>query len=180
MNPYYTHQPYLINILEKFNYDEKLTFLEFGSGEGSSPIFNKYAQNKNVTIKSFEHDIDWLNEMKTKYSLPNYIFNQVDWDNFDYSELKSNKYDLIFVDQGDWDARIKTIDELKDNSKYVILHDYCYYNGFRGSEIPPGDEKWALSIDENSFFYDKYSNDFEIMAENTLFPPTLILKNKKL
>ena len=44
-----------------------------------------------------------------------------------------------------------------NNSKYIILHDYCYYNGFRGYSIPESDKEWALSIDKNSFFYEKYS-----------------------
>jgi len=180
MNQYYTHQKYLIEVLNSLDYTKKVKILEFGSGEGSSSIFNEYAKKENVEIQCFEHDTSWMNEMKSKYSLKNYTFNQVDWENFDYTDLKKHKYELIFVDQGDWDARINTIDELRNNSKYIILHDYCYYNGFRGYSIPESDKEWALSIDKNSFFYEKYSNDFELISENSLFPPTLIMKNKNL
>jgi hypothetical protein len=180
MNPYYTHQQSLIDILNLFEYDTNvLNFLEFGSGEGSSPIFNEYAKkSENVNVQSFEHDLDWLNDMKSKYSLKNYTFKHVSWENFDYTQLKEHKYDLVFVDQGDWSARIRTIDELKYNSKYIILHDYCYYNGFRGSNIPDSDREWALSVEKNTFFHDKYADNFDIQTDTNLFPPTLILKNK--
>lgn len=181
MNPYYTHQQSLINTLNLFENSKKINILEFGAGEGSSSVFNEYAQkNSKIKIQAFEHDSSWLVDMKNKYSLSNYTFNHADWESFDYTEFKKSKYDLIFIDQGDWDARITTIDELRNNSKYIILHDYCYYNGFRGSQIPETDKEWALSVGENTFFHTKYSNDFELLTETELFPPTLIMKNKKL
>ena len=181
MNPYYTHQQFLINTLNLFNNSNKINILEFGVGEGSSSILNDYAQkNSKIKITSFEHDLNWLIDMKNKYSLSNYTFNHVDWESFDYRELKKYEYDIIFVDQGSWDARITTIDELKNNSKYIILHDYCYYNGFRGAEISERDKEWAFSVNQNTFFYNKYFNDFELLTQTELFPPTLIMKNRKL
>lgn len=181
MNPYYTHQQSLINTLNLFDNSKKINILEFGVGEGSSSILNDYAKkNSKIKIQSFEHDLNWLIDMKNKYSLSNYTFNHVDWNSFDYAELKKYEYDIIFIDQGSWEARITTIDELKNNSKYIILHDYCYYNGFRGAEISERDKEWAFSVKENTFFYNKYFNDFELLTQMELFPPTLIMKNKKL
>ena len=41
----------------------------------------------------------------------------------------SKKYDLVFVDQAPWSARIDTIDFLTDkNTSVFILHDYDQYN----------------------------------------------------
>lgn len=181
MNQFYTHQEYLRRTLDYLDFNNPIKCLEFGSGDGSSVIFNEYAKKyNNMTINCFEHDGKWLNTMKDKYSTQNYNFNLVDWSNFDYTELKKDSYDLIFVDQGDWDARITTIDELRDNVKYIILHDYCYYNGFRGFSIPESEKESALSVNEGTFFHKNYSDDFEIISEIDLFPPTLILKNKNL
>jgi len=177
MNPYYTHQETLNNILSSFDYSKPVHCLEFGTGDGSSSIFHKFLSiHPNLIVESFEHDESWLNNMSEKYKIQNYSFNTVDWENFDYEPLKTKKYDLIFVDQGDWDARIVTIDELKKHSKYIILHDYCYYNNFRGGMTPTSD------MDYNNFgkgsFFEKYNIDFDITSSTELFPPTLILKSK--
>jgi hypothetical protein len=154
--------------------------LEFGCGDGSSEIFSEYCiKYDNLNVISFEHDVNWLNSMKKKYESDRYNLNLVNWSDFDYSELKKDTYDLVFVDQGDWDSRITTIDELQDNVNVFILHDYCYYNGFRGFSIPESEKTWALSIDKGSFFYEKYNDKFELAYEIELFPPTLILKKRK-
>jgi len=177
MNPYYTHQETLNKILESFDYTKPVHCLEFGSGDGSSSIFNKFcAIHPNLTVDCFEHESGWLNDMSNKYKLTNYNFNVVDWSTINYEKLKIKKYDLIFVDQGDWDARIKTIDELKNNCKYIILHDYCYYNGFGPGMVHSPDMDFN-KVGEGSFFH-KYSDDFEVTGVTELFPPTLILKSK--
>ena len=41
MNAYYTHQDTLNKILESFDYTKPVHCLEFGSGDGSSSVFNK-------------------------------------------------------------------------------------------------------------------------------------------
>lgn len=181
MNTFYTHREYLKTTLESFDYSKRVTCLEFGSGDGSSSIFNEFAKkHKNIEIHCFEHNEKWLNNMREKYQMENYVFSLVDWGKLDYNTFESDYYDLVFIDQGDWDSRIKTIDELKDKVKYFILHDYCYYNGFRGSVLKNGDREKALGIGENTFFYEKYNNDFDMIVKTELFPPTLILKNKNL
>jgi hypothetical protein len=178
MNPYYTHQETLNNVLESFDYTQKINCLEFGSGEGSSSIFYKFvSQNKNLQVTCFEHDESWMNQMKQKYQSENYIFNLVEWKTINYEDIKKEHYDLVFVDQGDWDARITTIDELKKNTKIFILHDYCYYNGFVGGMNPSSDMSYN-SVDENSFF-SKYLDEFDLIPITNLFPPTLVMKSKR-
>lgn len=177
MNAYYTHQETLIKILDSLDYSKPVHCLEFGSGDGSSSIFHSYAQSKeNFVVDCYEHDASWLESMKSKYQLPNYTFNVVDWGTITYDNLKEKHYDLIFVDQGDWDARIETIDNLQDNAEYIILHDYCYYNGF-GAGMIPSENMDYNSVGENSFFH-KYSEKFDLISEVKLFPPTLVMKLK--
>jgi len=45
MNAYYTHQDTLNKILESFDYTKPVHCLEFGSGDGSSSVFNKYSED---------------------------------------------------------------------------------------------------------------------------------------
>ncbi|CAB4130326.1 hypothetical protein UFOVP117_368 [uncultured Caudovirales phage] len=178
MEAYYTHQQYLREILNLMDYSKPIKCLEFGSGIGSSSIFNEFCKiNENLNVTSFESDLSWLKEMESKYSLNNYKFKEVNWTDFNYEDLKKEQYDLIFVDQGDWDARIITIDELKNNSTYFILHDYCYYNGFRGYDTSDNN-MIENSVDEGTYFHDRYSNYFDLTPKKDLFPPTLILKRK--
>ena len=178
MDAYYTHQETLNKILESFDYTNQIHCLEFGSGDGSSSVFHRFAKsNPNLVVDCYEHEEGWLNNMSTKYGLENYKFNVVDWSTINYENLKVKKYDLIFVDQGDWDARIKTIDEMKDYCKYIILHDYCYYNGFGPGMIPTQDMDYN-NVGEGSFFH-KYSDEFELTGETKLYPPTLVFKSKK-
>jgi hypothetical protein len=179
MNAYYTHQDTLNKILESFDYSTPIHCLEFGSGDGSSSVFHTFAQsNPNLTVDCFEHEESWLTSMSEKYKLDNYNFNVVDWSTMNYDDLKIKNYDLIFVDQGDWDARLVTIDEMKNNAKYIILHDYCYYNGFGPGMVHSPDMDFN-NVGEGSFFH-KYSIDFEVTGVTELFPPTLILKSKNL
>ena len=179
MNAYYTHQDTLNKILESFDYSTPIHCLEFGSGDGSSSVFHTFAQsNPNLTVDCFEHEESWLNSMSEKYKLNNYNFNVVDWSTMNYDDLKIKNYDLIFVYQGDWDARLVTIDKMKNNAKYIILHDYCYYNGFGPGMVHSPDMDFN-NVGEGSFFH-KYSVDFEVTGVTELFPPTLILKSKNL
>jgi hypothetical protein len=179
MNPFYTHQEVLNKILESFDYSKSVHCLEFGSGEGSSSIFYKFAKSySNLSVDCFEHEEDWMDNMSKKYKLENYNFNLVNWSNINYDELKIKKYDLIFVDQGNWNARIETIDKLMNYSKYIILHDYCYYNGFT-PEIGYNPDSNYNNFGKGSFF-EKYNEEFSISSFTDLYPPTLIFKSKKL
>ena len=116
MSDYYTHRKYLKKELENLNKNIKTNCLELGTGEGSALIFEEYAKtNENVKISSYDTDFFWLNKTSEKYSLKNYIFTYInDWDSFLNKNIFEDKYDLIFIDQAPWEARIKSIDFVKD------------------------------------------------------------------
>lgn len=174
MSDYYTHRPYLKKELESMKKNIKTNCLELGTGDGSALIFAEYAKsNKNVTITAYDSDYHWLNKTKETYALENYTFNHTNnWAEF-FSQNKFNEtYDLVFVDQAPWEARIKSIDTLKDKSKVIILHDFDYFNIGVCDDI--------YSVNEGSFFHTKYGKDFDLFAYHEQLPPTLIMKNKNL
>lgn len=169
MNPYYTHRPYLTKYLNQLtNKKNKINILEFGVGDGSSAIFHDFAlKNKNFNITAFETDNSWLNETKNKYELNNYKFNYINnWDEFLIEENFNDQYDLIFVDQSPWEARIKTIDLLIEKSNIIMLHDYDYYN--------KGVIENIFDVGQNSFFGKYLSKNILSQGFNDELPPTLV------
>lgn len=173
MNPFYTHREFLKRELEKLNYNEEINILEFGTGDGSAEILFEYAKNyPNLNINAFDNDTNWLSSMKEKYNLPNYTFEFVnDWsfmlDNYNF--LK--KYDLIFIDQAPWEARILTLEKMSEKASTIIIHDYDFFNKGVIDNI--------YDVGVNSFF-GKYNENFILEGNNNMLPPTLILTNKQL
>jgi hypothetical protein len=171
MSSFYTHRQYLHSELSKLDFTKKVKCLEFGTGDGSCVIFKEFTDKyENLTVLSYESDLNWLNESNQKYNSKNYIFKHVDWNEFLLDDNFTEVYDLIFVDQSPWEARIKTIEILSKKAKVVILHDYDFYN--------KGVCEGIFSIDEGSFFYEKFSKDFDMFGYNAELPPTLIMYNK--
>lgn len=173
MNPFYTHRNYLENELNKIIKNETVKCLEFGTGDGSAVIFKKFIDMyDNIKVHCYESDEKWLQQTKEKYESENYTFEHVQsWDGFLLSYKPNETYDLVFVDQSPWEARIKTIDKMVDNAKIIIIHDYDYYNK---NTINP------YVNDNNSFFGKKYGDKFELYDYYELLPPTLVMYNKTL
>jgi hypothetical protein len=179
MNPYSTHSQVLKKELEEISNSKGVSrILEFGCGDGSSSIFSSFADSQNqagkrVIISSFESDKEWLDKTKKKYELENYNFNFVDWTSLDFeSTFSSQLYDLVFIDQSPWEARIKTLEYFseKGTAKTIILHDYDYYNKGVCGDI--------LSIRDDSFFK-KWRNDYLLFSYSSELPPTLVMKDRK-
>jgi hypothetical protein len=172
-NPYYTHREYLENELKKLINQDSIKCIEFGTGHGSAEIFKKFAKEyQKIKITSFESDISWLDNIKEKYELDNYSFYPVkNWSEFLNLFKPDGIYDLIFVDQSPWEARIDTINKMLDYSKVIILHDYDYYN--KNSENP-------FINDDSSFFKQNYGDKCEIISYYDTLPPTLVMYNKLL
>ena len=171
-NPFYTHQKYLRDELAKLNLEQKSICLEFGTGDGSGCIINEFLEkNDNLSVYSFESNYEWFTSMAKKYKAKNYHFNFVyNWN--DYLRRKSFEdiYDVVFVDQTPWEARIKTIDRLKHKTKTFILHDYDFFNKGIIEDI--------YSVSKGSFFHNTFGDFFIMENYHDILPPTLILRNK--
>jgi hypothetical protein len=169
MNPYYTHQKYLTEELNKMDYNNPVIVLEFGTGDGSASIFQSFAKRyPNLRIDSYETDFEWLRSTFEKYNVSNYNFYHMDtWDNFpEFNEI----YSLVFVDQSPWDARIETIERLKGQTKIFILHDYDYFNKGVIEDIN--------SVSEGSFYMTKWGKEFILEGNCELYPGTLIMRKR--
>ena len=173
MNDFYTHREYLHLELSKLDFTKKIKCLEFGTGDGSAVIFKEFTDNnENFTVFSYESDLNWLNETSKKYTSKNYTFKHVDWDEFLNDENFNDIYDLVFVDQAPFEARIKTIELLSKKAKVIILHDYDFFNKGVCDNI--------FSTTEKSFFYQKFSKNFDMIGHNKMLPPTLVMYNKNI
>jgi len=171
MNGYYTHRKFLEIELLKLDYSKPVKCLEFGTGDGSALLFNSFAKtHKNMLVNSYDNDSLWVKKTTENYALDNYIFSHIDsWDSILTDESFKDVYDLVFVDQAPWEARIKTIELFLDKAKVIILHDYDYFNQNFCEDIS--------SVGEGSVFH-KYSNKFHIVGEKEFLPPTLIMTKK--
>lgn len=177
MNAYHTHQPYTKSELEKLCKKSKV--LELGLGFGSSPLMYEFCKNNpNSTVQAFETDADWFNQINNQFGgLTNYTLTLISsWNEID-SHLKSKNYDLVFVDQAPWEARIETIDLLKTKTKVFILHDYDYFNKSEHLWVKNPCNNIYIN-DETSWLGQSYSDEF-IMEDNyETLPPTLIMRKK--
>jgi len=174
MNDYYTHREYLKKELTKIKKSENSYCLEFGTGDGSGLIFSEILKtNDKMSVVAYDSDASWLNKTKETYGNDNYQFIHVNNWNEILKEKNFDKiYDLVFVDQAPWEARINSIDTIMKKAKTIILHDYDYFNIGVCDDI--------YSVNEGSFFHTKYGEHFDLIGYKEQLPPTLVMINKKL
>lgn len=170
MSDFYTHRPFLIRELNKLKSKNSVKILELGTGDGSSLILNEFAKScDNFDIQAFETDYSWFCNMKEKYETDNYRFTHIfNWNSFlagDFVEF----YDLIFIDQSPWEARMQSFEFFKNSAGVIILHDYDYFNKGVIEDI--------YSVDEISVF-GKYRELFELENNFEILPPTLVCHKK--
>ena len=183
-NGWYSHRRVLVDEINKLSLESDVNILEFGTGNGSAEIFYQYCkQYPTFKVTAFDNSLDWLNQMKNSFELENYNFNlTTEWETT-LKEIDYNKkYDLVFVDQAPWSARIETIDFLRDkNVNTIILHDYDQYNFNDCNGCKAKLEADYLSIGIGSFF-ERFMDYFDMESyydNKPNWPPTLILRNKK-
>lgn len=172
MNPYYTHQKYLTEELNRLDYSKPVNVLEFGTGEGSASVLYSFIkQYPNLRIESYESDPNWFRKIADKYHSGNYTFHHIEsWDDFFSKAIFDKNYDLVFVDSSPWDARIEAIEHVKFRSKVIILHDYDWFNKGVIEDI--------YSTGEGSFYDKRYGNLFRFQGYFEIFPGTLVMTRK--
>jgi hypothetical protein len=132
-NQYATHQPLLIEVIKNTSGN----ILELGCGDGSTHLIRDRIDNTR-TLYSLESNMDWLNKYRHLES-DNHKLMYVDAANDDTDEIgekwvsfiKNNigdiQFEIVFIDQSPWTARLHAYNYFKDKAKYIIIHDVDYF-----------------------------------------------------
>jgi len=132
-NPFYTHQPYLIEIIKNTNGN----ILECGCGDGSTTIIKELIKNSNRKLISLESNLEWLNKYKDINNLQHELY-YIDAGNDDNIETGNkwvnfikdnnfNDFEIIFIDSSPWLSRKCCFDYFLDKAKIIIFHDFDYF-----------------------------------------------------
>lgn len=137
-----SHLPVLAKLLQ----NTTGAVIELGAGFNSTPLLYWYCKSFDRYFISYENHKDWCDKMG---DLTNYIEN---WNNLD---IESNYWDIAFIDCRPALERHRFAIKLRNNAKFVILHD---------SE-PEIDKYYAY---RRVYQYFKYKYNFTNVKPNTL------------
>ena len=94
--------------------------LEFGMGHGSTPLLNEYATKSERTLKSFDYNEEWrvkFDNLLNEYHQSDLV---KDW-KMVYASIKDAS--VIFIDQSPGEERKETIQNYKDTTGILVIHD---------------------------------------------------------
>jgi SAM-dependent methyltransferase len=177
-DPYATHQPVMIEIFSRLPNNAKV--LELGCGDGSTRLFNELAKGKNIHVFSTDDKLEWLDKYKTELESNLHSFKHIELPNLLEDEfVTGEKFDVVFIDQGEWISRIYTLDYFKDKADYVVLHDAYYYPGFGhfGKIIQEMIPVVQVGIVDYSDKFKSWKNFFPPLERVGGFPDTLVGSN---
>ena len=183
MSQYYTHQEYLKEELNKL--PQNAHVLELGVGDGSSSIMSDFClNNPSCKVQAFEGSSKWLRETEEKYCLSsNYSLTFLSsWDLLEsHLDIQNKIYDLVFVDQSPWEARINSIKLLSSCTKVFILHDYDWFNKeFWHKDQGLTVQSKNIYVNDNSTYLGlTFGEKFTLEDNSTRRPPTLVMRNNE-
>lgn len=127
---YYTHVPYLYKACKQMSsLHQPVNVLELGMGIGSSSIFsyfsNKFPMNI-VSIETNKERFKHCTETYYKNTEIKYYYHTSYEQKYDDNFFNNKTYDLIFIDQGSWEDRNKSILFYINKTNSFIVHDYDY------------------------------------------------------
>jgi hypothetical protein len=132
-HPYYTHQPFFIEIIKNTSGN----ILECGCGDGSTNMIREHIKDTKRKLVSLESDLAWLNNYKhledETHKLYHIDANNIDcietgnkWVSF-IEENKLNDFEIVFIDSSPWLSRKCCFDYFLDKAKIIIFHDFDYF-----------------------------------------------------
>ena len=132
-HPYYTHQPFFIEILKLTNGD----ILECGCGDGSTKMIKEQIKNTNRKLVSLESNLEWLNKYKNladsfhtlyhvKAGNDDNIQNADKWVEF-IKQNNLNDFEIVFLDSSPWLSRKSCFEYYLNRAKIIIIHDFDYF-----------------------------------------------------
>ncbi len=154
---YGTHQP----VLYEMSCKTDGPIIEFGCGYNSTDLLHEVCKKNRRLLISVDDNQEWLEKFSQKYLGDGYEKDNSGWHKFFFVPgvsmedrencnhwitfldntplLNDIHFDLCFVDQSPWQARLETIKRFRSKSKYIILHDCDYFpeNNIAGKTIVP-------------------------------------------
>lgn len=132
-HPYYTHQPYFIEIIKFTNGN----ILECGCGDGSTLMIKDQIKNTNRKLISLESNLEWLNKYKHLADSSHELYH-IEAGNDDNIETGNkwvefinqnilNDFDIVFLDSSPWLSRKCCFDYYLNKAKIIIIHDFDYF-----------------------------------------------------
>lgn len=187
-DPYQTHQPVLYEMAMRTDGP----IIEFGCGYGSTDLLHELCRKNKRLLISLDDDAEWLNRFKEKYRedsewhrfffVSGKPFKESDsaqhWIDFmnTCDLLQTGYFDICFIDQHPWQARVETVKFMKDKAKFFVLHDCDYFPtvGLFGTTIIPNVHDQPGVFDFSDIF--RY---FEVYVPfcpwpKSVGPPTLV------
>ena len=187
-HPFYTHQPFFIEILKNTTGN----ILECGCGEGSTIMIKEQIKNTNRQLVSLESNLEWLNKY-THLSDDSHKLYHVDANNddtlqtgnvwVDFIQKKQlNDFEIVFLDSSPWLSRKCCFDYFLNKAKVIIFHDFDYFplNNIIGKvvniETNGNNIKYHCDLDGVVKNYKLFHPPYKYFAGPT-GPPTLVCSN---
>lgn len=170
-HPYYTHQPFFIEVLKNTSGD----ILECGCGEGSTKMIKEQIKNTNRKLVSLESNYEWLNKYihlsDSQHKLYHINASNNDtletgykWIDF-IQNNNLNNFEIVFIDSSPWLSRKCCFDYFLNKAKIIIFHDFDYF--------PTHNIIGKVINKETRYYKDKYQEKITCDLDN-------IVKNYKL
>ena len=165
-HPYYTHQPFLKEVLKNTTGN----ILECGCGDGSTIFIKDCIKDTNRKLVTLESDSDWLQKYIHLESDLHNLYpidatnddtdeNAKKWVDFIDSELKDTIFEVVFIDCSPWLSRKHIFEYFKNKSKIIVIHDFDYFPN--KNIIGNVTHKEYLRRKDSNLIYEKIQIDME-------------------
>ena len=188
-HPYYTHQPFLTEVIKFTNGN----ILECGCGEGSTVMIKEQIKDTCRHLVSLESDLEWLNKYRGLADSFHKLYH-IEATNDDTLETGNkwvefikennlNDFEVVFLDSTPWLSRKCCFDYFLDKARIIVIHDFDYFpdHNIIGSVINKeiinykgnNQEKITCNLDGIVKNYKLFYPPDEYFAGST-GPPTLV------
>ncbi len=187
-NPYFTHQPFLIEILKNTTGN----ILELGCGEGSTLVIREIIKNTTRKLVSLESDFLWFrkyahleDESHQLYHVNASNEDTIETGNIWVDFIKSmrlNDFEVVLIDSSPRISRKFCFDYLLNRVKIIIFHDFEYFpvNNIIGhvvsTEVYDGKVKITCDLDNVVKNYKLLYPPFHYFG-SYIGPSTLVCSN---
>jgi hypothetical protein len=127
-NAYATHQPVLIAMFSALDMRGK-NVIELGVGNGSTELLHHLCYESGAYLVSADGDQAWIDMFTHRFRSPEHDFLTIPAENMEQSALAHVVHpEIVFIDQGSWDGRGRSIEYWAERAQYVVVHDSDLYH----------------------------------------------------